>query len=172
MLHHARESRALDRMLRTFEQLCDTGPTLRSAQRLLRPGGILALRMPNGTFYRRWRSRVHGALAPRAVRVLAHNNLLTFPYRQAFSERSLSMLLDRAGFSVERVVGDTLVPVADRWTTWLGAPAEHGVKWVERIVQRGWRAPWVEVHARRRAEAATLPRSPRPLDATSTTHVP
>ncbi len=137
----------------TFEQLYDTGAALRSAQRLLRPGGVLALRVPNGTFYRRWRARADGSFAPVAVRVLAHNNLLTFPYRQAFSERSLSMLLDRAGFTPVRVVGDTLVPVADRWTTRLGALEERAVKWMERVVERGWRAPWVEVYATRRAEA-------------------
>lgn len=142
----------------TFEQLYDTTAALRSAHRILRPGGTLVLRVPNGTFYRRWRARIHGALAPLAVRVLAHNNLLSFPYRQAFSERSLSILLDRAGFSTVRVVGDTLVPVADRWTTWLGAVEERGLKWIERVVQRGWRAPWVEVYARRRARAAAGPR--------------
>lgn len=142
----------------TFEQLYDPAAALRSAQRMLKPGGVLALRVPNGTYYRRWRSRVDGSFEALAVRVLAHNNLLSFPYRQAFSERSLSILLDRAGFSTVRVVGDTLVRVSDRWTTWLGALEERAVKWVERLVERGWRAPWVEVYARRRAEAAGRPR--------------
>jgi SAM-dependent methyltransferase len=138
----------------TFEQLYDPTAVLRSARRVLRAGGLLSLRVPNGTFYRRWRTRLRGPFAAFAVRVLAHNNLLSFPYRQAFSERSLSMLLDRAGFATVQVVGDTLVPVADRWTTRLGAVEERGVKWLERIVHRGWRAPWVEVYATRLPDAA------------------
>ncbi len=138
----------------TFEQLYDPVAVLCSARRVLRAGGLLALRVPNGTFYRRWRARLRGPFAAFAVRILAHNNLLSFPYRQAFSQRSLSLLLDRAGFAPVRVVGDTLVPVADHWTTWLGAVEERGVKWLERLVQRGWRAPWVEVYARRRPDAA------------------
>lgn len=138
----------------TFEQLYDSGAALRSAQRLLRPGGVLVVRVPNGTFYRRWRARADGSLAALAVRLLAHNNLLSFPYRQAFSRRSLSLLLERAGFSTPRVVGDTLVPVADGWTTWLGRIEERGVKCLERILQRGWHAPWVEVYAKRHADAA------------------
>lgn len=138
----------------TFEQLYDSAAVLGSARRMLRSGGLLSLRVPNGTFYRRWRARLRGPFAAFAVRVLAHNNLLSFPYRQAFSERSLSMLLDRAGFVPVHVVGDTLVPTADCWTTWLGAVEERSVKWLERRVQRGWHAPWIEVYAMRRPDAA------------------
>ncbi|HKT08507.1 MAG TPA: class I SAM-dependent methyltransferase [Gemmatimonadaceae bacterium] len=138
----------------TFEQLYDSAAVLGSARRVLRAGGLLTLRVPNGTFYRHWRARLGGPVSPLAVRVLAHNNLLTFPYRQAFSQRSLAMLLDRAGFEPMRVVGDTLVPIADCWTTRLGAAEERAVKWLERLVQRGWRAPWVEVYATRRPDAA------------------
>ena len=138
----------------TFEQLYDSAAVLESARRVLRAGGLLSLRVPNGTFYRCWRARLRGPFAAFAVRVLAHNNLLSFPYRQAFSERSLSMLLDRAGFRPVRTVGDTLVPIADGWTTRLGAVEERTVKWLERVVQRGWRAPWIEVYATRRPDTA------------------
>lgn len=158
----------------TFEQLYDPVAVLRSAHRVLRAGGLLSLRVPNGAFYRRWRARLRGPFAAFALRVLAHNNLLSFPYRQAFSERSLSMLLDRAGFARVRIVGDTLVPIADCWTTWLGAIEERGVKWLERLVQRGWRAPWIEVYATRRPGAAGARHAPTPqrLDAAPPTHFP
>lgn len=137
----------------TFEQLYDSAAVLGAARRVLRAGGLLSLRVPNGTFYRRWRARLRGPFAAFAVRVLAHNNLLSFPYRQAFSERSLSVLLDRAGFIPVHIVGDTLVPIADCWTTPLGAVEERCVKWLERLVQRGWHAPWIEVYATRRPDA-------------------
>lgn len=156
----------------TFEQLYDPAAVLGSARRVLRAGGLLSLRVPNGSFYRRWRARLRGPLAALAVRVLAHNNLLSFPYRQAFSEQSLAMLLDRAGFSPVRVVGDTLVPIADRWTTWLGTVEERGVKCLERIVHRGWRAPWIEVYATRGPDTARdrYRPSPQRLDAARPTH--
>ncbi|HXE60472.1 MAG TPA: hypothetical protein VN607_07180 [Gemmatimonadaceae bacterium] len=45
--------------------------------------------MPNGTVYRRWRARDNSSLAAFARRLLAHDNPLSFPYRQASSRRSL-----------------------------------------------------------------------------------
>ncbi|MGI9091622.1 MAG: class I SAM-dependent methyltransferase [Gemmatimonadaceae bacterium] len=132
----------------TFEQLYDSRSAVIGAHRLLRPGGMVVVRIPNGEFYLRWRARLGGSAAGMAERVLVHNNLLSFPYRQGFTEKSLTRLLRGAGFEIERVYGDTLVPVADRWTTLYGALEERAVKAVERLAQRQWRAPWVEVYAR------------------------
>lgn len=132
----------------TFEQLYDSRSAVNAARRLLRTDGRLVVRVPNGGFYLRWRGRLTGKAAGMAERVLVHNNLLSFPYRQGFTERSLTRLLRGAGFEIERVYGDTLVPVADRWTTLYGTIEERAVKAVERLAQRGWRAPWVEVYAR------------------------
>jgi SAM-dependent methyltransferase len=132
----------------TFEQLYDTGSALLAARRLLRKGGTLVVRIPNGTFYGKWRRRLSGALGGVAVRLLAHNNLLSFPYRQAFSRRSVILLLERCGFELVTVFGDTLVPVADEWTTTYGAIEERVVKGIQRRWQRGWRAPWIEVYAK------------------------
>lgn len=131
-----------------FEQLYDSRSAVNAARRLLRTDGRLVVRVPNGGFYLRWRGRLTGTAAGMAERVLVHNNLLSFPYRQGFTERSLTRLLRGAGFEIERVYGDTLVPVADRWTTLYGTIEERAVKVVERLAQRGWRAPWVEVYAR------------------------
>jgi hypothetical protein len=89
---------------------------------------------------------VTGALARLA---LAHNNLLTFPYRYGFTIHSLTGLLERVGFTIRRVEGDVLVPIADEWTRpWasleervvklaLGAAARRKARW----------APWIEVYA-------------------------
>lgn len=132
----------------TFEQLYDAREAARLARSRLRDGGTLAVRVPNGSFYARWSGRLGGPLGGVAVRVLAHNNLLSFPYRQGFSERSMSRLLGEAGFRIVRVFGDVLVPIADCWTTRWGALDERLTKRIERLAERGWSAPWVEVYAR------------------------
>jgi hypothetical protein len=98
-----------------------------------------------------WRALLRASWSPIAVRLLAHNNLLSFPYRQGFTERSLSALLSEGRFSVVKVFGDTLVPIADRWTTRYGAVEERVVKLAQRAFQTGWKAPWVELYARAEA---------------------
>jgi SAM-dependent methyltransferase len=131
----------------TFEQLPDVRAAAHVSHRLLRKGGVLAVRVPNGEFYFRWRRRLQGVLAPWAERMLVHNNLLGFPYREGFTARSLRRLLDDTGFAIGRVHGDTLVPVADRWTRKPAVFDEWLTKKIQRISQHGWRAPWVEVYA-------------------------
>lgn len=132
----------------TFEQLPNSRTAVSAARRLLTAGGILVVRIPNGGFYVDWRSRLKGSMSPVAERILAHNNLLSFPYRQGFTMRSLTRLLHNGGFEIAHVFGDTLVPIADEWTTAYGAIEERAVKRVERAIQHGWSAPWVEVYAR------------------------
>jgi len=132
----------------TFEQLYDSRAVVVAAHRLLRARGTLVVRIPNGHFYAVWRARLRGPMGGIAERVLALNNLLSFPYRQGFTSRSLERLLHWGGFEVVHVFGDTLVPVADQWTTAFGAVEERVVKRLERLLQHGWHAPWVEVYAR------------------------
>ena len=136
----------------TFDQLPDPRAAANTAWKLLRPGGVLAIRVPNGEFYAGLRRRagrpIMGAFARLA---LAHNNLLTFPYRYGFTVRSLSALLQRVGFTVERVEGDVLVPIADEWTRGWAALEERVVKSSLGLLARRrprW-APWIEVYARR-----------------------
>jgi SAM-dependent methyltransferase len=132
----------------TFEQLYDARAGLQAARRLLRPQGILALRFPNGGFYRTWRARLPGTGRGLALRILAHNNLLSFPYRQGYTETSIALLLHQCGFTIVDIHGDTLARVADQWTTRFGAFEERWVKRTQRRWQRGWNAPWIEVYAR------------------------
>ena len=131
----------------TFEQLYDVRAALVAARERLRGGGILAVRIPNGEFYAGWRARLDGPLRGLALRLLAHNNMLSFPYRQGFTRHSLARLLQAGGFEIVRVFGDVLVPVADRWTTGYGKIEERIVKRLQRLFQPGWRAPWLEVYA-------------------------
>ena len=122
----------------TFDQLPDPAAAARSARRLLRPNGVLAIRVPNGGFYARWRTRVSAA----ATAALAHNNLLTFPYRFGFTPRTLARLLGEAGFRVERVVHDVLVPTSDEWTRPWARVESAVVKAATKPM-----APWFEVYA-------------------------
>ncbi len=133
-----------------FEQLPDPRAAARAARRLLVPDGVLALRVPNGAFYARVRPHLGGPLRGIARALLAHNNLLGFPYRHGFSPASLSALLADAGFEVVAVYGDALVPTSDEWT-------RHWAAWEEALVKGALRsgasvgpAPWFEAYARPR----------------------
>jgi SAM-dependent methyltransferase len=133
----------------TFDQLADPRATVMAARARLRPGGLLAIRVPNGAFYRRWRGRLGGRGSAVARATLAHNNLLTFPYRWGFSLPSLSSLLQQTGMTIAESVGDVLVPTSDSFT-------KRWARWEERlakgILKRAARrdagaAPWFEIYA-------------------------
>ena len=133
-----------------LDQLADPGAVLHRARELLRADGLIALRVPNGAFYATVRRRLDGPGAPLARALLAHNNLLGFPYRHGFTLPSLSHLLERTGFTVAHVYGDTLVPIADEWTQPWASWEERAVKGaLRRLVRReADAAPWLEVYAR------------------------
>ena len=136
-----------------LDQLADPASALRAARTHLAPSGMVAVRVPNGACYAAIRPLMRTAVAPVAREWLAQNNLLGFPYRFGFTPSSLTRLLERIGFSVERVVGDVLVPIADRWTRPWARVEERWVKWVVGVAARAARgdrtlAPWIEVYAR------------------------
>lgn len=147
-LEHFRTTRAFDAVAiwNTFDQLPDPRSAALAASRLLRPDGVLAIRVPNGDCYARLRARLNARAPWRslAIAVLAHNNLLTFPYRYGFSPASLSRLLENTGFRVKHVVGDVLVPTADEWTRRWARVEER----VAKPLTRAW-TPWFEVYARK-----------------------
>jgi 2-polyprenyl-3-methyl-5-hydroxy-6-metoxy-1,4-benzoquinol methylase len=136
-----------------LDQLPDPVTTLRAARERLAPGGMLAVRVPNGACYAALRPLLSTHAAPLAREWLAQNNLLGFPYRYGFTPRSLSLLVEQVGFAVERVVGDVLVPIADEWTRPWAALEERAVKRAGRAAARvafgkGASAPWFELYAR------------------------
>lgn len=136
----------------TFEQLADPRADAAIAARLLAPGGTLVVRVPNGRFYASLRRQLRGPFAPVARMLLAHNNLLAFPYRHGFGTRSLGKLFASLDLDVVFVHGDALVPIADRFTRRWAAVEERALKSVLRTVVRAdpSLAPWLEVYARRR----------------------
>ena len=136
----------------TFDQLADPRGTLHAAARLLRPGGVLTVRVPNGAFYarfRRWLVQRRGAARKVARAVLAQNNLLSFPYRWGFTPRAIRRLLAEQGFSVRRIRGDVLVPTAHQWTRPWASVEESVIKSLLSPIARraGAWAPWIEVYA-------------------------
>jgi 2-polyprenyl-3-methyl-5-hydroxy-6-metoxy-1,4-benzoquinol methylase len=134
-----------------LDQVADPAAAIRAARTHLAPGGMLAVRVPNGACYAAMRPLLRGPLAPLARQWLAQNNLLGFPYRFGFTPSSLGRLVERLGFRVEHVAGDVLVPVADRWTRRWAAVEERVAKAVMGRIARVMpeRAPWIEVYARR-----------------------
>ncbi|HET8653907.1 MAG TPA: methyltransferase domain-containing protein [Longimicrobiaceae bacterium] len=131
-----------------FDQLPHPRAAAAAARRLLRPGGLLALRVPNGGFYAALRPALRGPLAPLARVLLAHNNLLAFPYRFGFTPASLARLLREEGLSVVGVVGDALVPTADAWTRPWAAREERALKALLRALAPASASPWFELYAR------------------------
>lgn len=132
-----------------FDQLFDPRGALAAARRLLRPGGVVAIRVPNGAFYARLAHRRH-APGPLARAVLAHNNLLGFPYRFGFTPESIVRLLDDRGYRPVAAFGDVLVPTADEYTRPWARLEERVLKGALRLLaHRSLRwAPWFEVYAR------------------------
>ena len=136
-----------------LDQLTDPASAVRAARAQLTTGGMLALRVPNGACYAAFRPLLRSPLAGIAREWLAQNNLLGFPYRYGFTPTALSRLVERNGMRVEEVVGDVLVPIADRWTKRWAALEERLVK---RVIGAGARisrgdkplAPWFELYAR------------------------
>jgi len=135
-----------------FDQLPDPRAAARAAHALLKPRGVVAIRVPNGAFYAAVRRRLDGAAAPIARALLAHNNLLGFPYRHGFTVKSMTLLLEDTGFDVVRTHGDALVPIADEWTRGWAAAEERMIKALMKALAAldtdG--APWFEVYARSR----------------------
>ncbi len=138
----------------TFDQLGDPRAAAEAAWRILRPGGVLALRVPNGGLYARLRGDLISSNRARrmlARSTLAQNNLLSFPYRYGFTPGALSRLVRASGFRVLRIEGDVLPRLADEWTLPWARVEELVFKHLLRVGARREPsvAPWFELYARR-----------------------
>jgi SAM-dependent methyltransferase len=144
----------------TFDQLPEPKPTLAAAARVLRPGGVLALRVPHGRYYRALRPRLDGGSAASRYASearLAWNNLLSFPYLHGYDVDTLDRLVTPFGFVRALAQGGVLCRIAGRATARWARAEERLVKaWQLRVARRepraGWIvAPWLDVYYRRSA---------------------
>jgi hypothetical protein len=122
----------------TFDQLPAPEPTVAAARALLRPGGILALRVPNGDCFRRSARWLKARRLPRLLAgwlraALAWNNLLAFPYLHGYSVRTLDWLLAWHGLTRFEVQGDNLPRLSDGQTL-------QWARWEECAIKVAWRA--------------------------------
>jgi SAM-dependent methyltransferase len=135
----------------TFDQLPTPHPTLAAVRKLLRPGGLLALRFPSGACYARcagWLRRAPRPLDDALRAGLAWNNLLGFPYLFGYAAPTLDRLLGGYGFARVGFRPDVLVRLADAATK----PWAH---LEERALKAAWRtavaldpsvAPWCDAY--------------------------
>lgn len=160
----------------TFDQLPDPRPTLHAAARLLRPGGVLVLRLPNGAYFERASGglrRAGTAGSAWLLRALAWNNLLTFPYLYGYTLRTADRLAGEFDFARMRYAPDTLVGMSNVDTARWAAAEERVCKWWCRagaVLERMWPgdraalAPWLDLYYRTpAAQQVTIRYEPRPL---------
>lgn len=152
----------------TFDQLPDPRPTLKAARDALRPGGVLAIRIPNGACFDASMRRMEVLPAWASAwlrRALVWNNLLMFPYLVGYSVPNADRLLRRFDFRRLAVQPDTLVTLADRNLRWWAALEERLVKAgcraaaaVESLLFKDSHAaaPWLDLYYRK-AEADDTP---------------
>lgn len=114
-----------------FEQLPEPRVTLCEVKRVLKPGGLLVVRTPNGMFY----SMCHvliGASTLRSeakellMKAMAYNNLLGFPYLYGHSRTTLNRMIERFGFRFEDGLNSELITL----------PIPDSPEWVEQQEQR------------------------------------
>ena len=129
-----------------FEQLLDPLATLQSIRRLLKPNGLLVVRVPNQTFYELLRK------SPGFARkALAYNNLLGFPYLHGYTLQTLNRLMANGGFQYETGYNSELVTtpfadVTDRIAREQATVSRVTADWSARTSQRlgTLTGPWIE----------------------------
>jgi len=92
-----------------FEQLENPTEVLLDCHRLLQRHGVLVLRVPNANFYRTQKKRLETRRSKRALRSLAYNNLLGFPYLCGYTASALHRFVRANGFHPVAVTGSTLL---------------------------------------------------------------
>ena len=140
----------------TFDQLPDPRPLLEQAVLLLRNGGVLVIRVPNGACFASMMQL--RALLPHRLRrllevAMAFNNLLTFPYLYGYSADQLLRLTAPYGFRLADCVPDQVVSAPAGQLAWWALAEERSVKaifqllaalWPDRRSHRYRSSPWLD----------------------------
>lgn len=140
----------------TLDQTDDPRAVLERSRKVLRPGGLLVVRLPNGRYEEATlEGDRRGGIGERRLIGRALNNFLTFPYLNGFTPESFAQLAEEVGFRIEEVRGDTLVPLAGpHWTDTLVAEESEIKERMRRLFDRTERLtgrvahPWFDVLAR------------------------
>ena len=145
----------------TFDQLPHPQRFLEQAVALLRQGGLLVLRVPNGACFEeamRLRARLPVALRRPLEVALACNNLLTFPYLYGYSPVQLQRLTDSFGFRPLGCHYDQVVSTPAGHLRWWGLLEERTIKAVCRLIAAVWSdrashryrsSPWLDCYFER-----------------------
>jgi SAM-dependent methyltransferase len=137
----------------TFDQLPDPESVIARARRLLRRGGLFAVRIPNGASFRRLTlaARRRAPFAPWVRALMAWNNLLAFPYLHGHSAETLDRLLRRHRLERIALHPDTLSALSDGRTKAWAAIEERALKLLARLGSRlstRIEAPWLDAYYR------------------------
>jgi SAM-dependent methyltransferase len=97
-----------------FEQIDDPKPTLAECRRILKQGGMLTVRTPDGLFYTICEKLLCAPdVKPEAkdflLRAMGYNNLLGFPYLYGYSRATLERLISPHGFHLGGVLSSELI---------------------------------------------------------------
>ena len=150
----------------TFDQLPNPDTTLAAARRILKPEGVVVIRIPNGLAFRHAYARHRHA--PRPIKAciaaaMAWNNLLGFPYIYGYQPQTLDALLGRHGFRRLALYPDQLMEIADAGSTLYARWEERVIKMAGRLaagVERlfggtgAFSSPWLDLYYRATETAA------------------
>lgn len=163
-----------------FDQIETPDATLHGVHRVLKPNGLLVIRVPNALFYRALNRHLQADQSdPFVLEALAYNNLLGFPYLYGYTSGSLNSLLLRNGFQHVRGFNSELVTMpfpdlttriedeqiaistaVERWTTSTTLSSGHLTgPWIEVVYRKLTEADWKRSMTHRPVSSALeLPR--------------
>lgn len=145
-----------------FDQIEGPRPVIEEARRLLKAGGLLTVRTPNGLFYRRCEALLRDSTLPAAARqflieAMAYNNLLAFPYHYGYNAAALVRLIEPFGFRCEGTLNSELLtlplPEDPDWVREEERTIQEGIDLLAHSVLRDREGelagPWIELWFRR-----------------------
>ncbi len=144
-----------------FEQLSDPHGSLETIKRILKPQGILVIRVPNGLFYMlcemilETKRKVQVALQGNdpVIQALAYNNLLGFPHQYGYSGSNLDSLLQKHGFTPIKRANSALITLPLAKTPSWAIEEEKGVlltleslaQGITNVYPETLLGPWIEI---------------------------